>query len=71
MKTKIKSYVLDPHTITCLKTLEIYNLKKPLVIFSTAECTKFAPTMQNAMGDDEKIPDEMALKSFAKELLLN
>jgi threonine synthase len=56
-------YVMDPHTATCLKAHESLR-DKPLknVICSTAEWTKFAPTMLNAIKNDEiKYNDEVAL----------
>ncbi len=64
-----KGYVLDPHTATCLMAKKL--VKKPLVnvIASTAEWTKFAPTMLNAYkGDSKKYPDIEALKTLNEEL---
>ena len=63
-------YIMDPHTATCLKadeTLKTENLKN--VICSTAEWTKFAPTMLNALNqDDKKYSDLEALESISKAL---
>ena len=48
-------YLMDPHTATCIKA---YNdlREKPLktVIYSTAEWTKFSPTVLNALNQDSK-----------------
>ena len=48
-------YLMDPHTATCIKA---YNelKEKPLktVIYSTAEWTKFSPTVLNALNQDSK-----------------
>lgn len=66
-KSAKNGYILDPHTATCLKTKELTN--KPLinVIASTAEWTKFAPTMYNAIKDkQDKIDDEKALNLLQK-----
>ncbi|HIP02871.1 MAG TPA: threonine synthase [Campylobacterales bacterium] len=63
-------YVMDPHTATCFKAdekLKTKDLKN--VICSTAEWTKFAPTMLNAINqDDKKYSDLEALESISKAL---
>lgn len=68
-----EGYVMDPHTATCLKAYE--QLKtKPLacVLCSTAEWTKFAPTMYNAInGDTETYSDKVALEGFSRALHVN
>ncbi len=68
-----KGYVMDPHTATCIKAYD--KLKKKdlkMVLCSTAEWTKFAPTMLNAInGDDKKYSDLQALKTISKELNIN
>ncbi|MDR1007293.1 MAG: threonine synthase [Campylobacteraceae bacterium] len=63
-------YVLDPHTATCIKAYETIKQKNiPCVICSTAEWTKFAPTMLNALQNDkEKYSDKEALEKFSKSL---
>ena len=46
-----RGYLMDPHTATCLKawkTLREEDL--PTVIYSTAEWTKFSPTVAAALG---------------------
>lgn len=70
--TQIKKYIdnnylMDPHTATCLKAYE--NLKtKPLkaVMYSTAEWTKFSPTVLNAIKEDNvTYHDKEALEEIA------
>jgi threonine synthase len=67
-----EGYVLDPHTATCIKAYEEIKPKNiPCVICSTAEWTKFAPTMWNALqGDRKKYADKEALKNFSEKLSL-
>ena len=73
MKT-IKSYLedgylMDPHTATCIKAYETL-MEKDLknVIYSTAEWTKFSPTVLNALHEnDTKYADQEALKAIVKE----
>lgn len=65
-----KGYVLDPHTATCLKAYQTLKAK-PLtcVLCSTAEWTKFAPTMLNALRRDTlKYSDKEALEGIAQTL---
>jgi threonine synthase len=61
---------MDPHTATCLKAYE--NLKEkslPMVICSTAEWTKFAPTMLMAISENnEKKSDLEALQEISERL---
>ncbi|MFW2555292.1 threonine synthase [Aliarcobacter butzleri] len=62
-------YLMDPHTATCIKA---YNelKEKPLktVIYSTAEWTKFSPTVLNALNEnstqyaDKEALEEISLK---------
>ncbi|MDD5405722.1 MAG: threonine synthase [Sulfurovaceae bacterium] len=50
-----KGYIMDPHTATCIrayKTLREQNL--PTVVYSTAEWTKFSPTVSRALGHEVK-----------------
>ena len=60
-------YLMDPHTATCIKA---YNelKEKPLktVIYSTAEWTKFSPTVLNALNQDsQKYSDKEALEEIS------
>lgn len=65
-------YLMDPHTATCIKaydTLKTKDLKT--VIYSTAEWTKFSPTVLNAINqDDINYSDEIALKEISSKLNL-
>jgi threonine synthase len=65
-------YVLDPHTATCIKAYETIKPKDiPCVICSTAEWTKFAPTMWNALQNDrKKYSDREALENLSESLKL-
>ena len=62
-------YLMDPHTATCIKAYE--ELKKddtPMVACSTAEWTKFAPTIAKALNNDNnELDDFEALKIISKE----
>lgn len=62
-----QKYLMDPHTATCIKAYD--NLReKPLksVIYSTAEWTKFSPTVLNALNNDDKIySDKEALDQIS------
>jgi threonine synthase len=66
----MQGYVMDPHTATCLKAYEALAPKEsPCVICSTAEWTKFAPTMLNSLREDSvKYPDKEALEGISKSL---
>ncbi|QKF60041.1 threonine synthase [Aliarcobacter lanthieri] len=60
-------YLMDPHTATCIKA---YNelREKPLktVVYSTAEWTKFSPTVLNALKQDsKKYSDKDALEEIS------
>ena len=62
-------YLMDPHTATCIKA---YNdlREKPLktVIYSTAEWTKFSPTVLNALKQDsQKYSDKEALEEISSK----
>ena len=62
-------YLMDPHTATCIKA---YNdlREKPLktVIYSTAEWTKFSPTVLNALNENSiKYRDKEALDEISSK----
>jgi len=63
-----KGYLMDPHTATCFKAYDTCRTK-PLktVAYSTAEWTKFSPTIANALTGEEDTHDIDALKSIAHE----
>ncbi len=62
-------YLMDPHTATCLKAYE--NLKEKnlkTVIYSTAEWTKFSPTVLQALHENSiSYADKEALDTISKE----
>ncbi len=60
-------YLMDPHTATCFKATEVHATK-PLktIVYSTAEWTKFSPTIANALTGEVDAHDIDALKSIAK-----
>ncbi|MCW8931896.1 MAG: threonine synthase [Gammaproteobacteria bacterium] len=61
-------YLMDPHTATCFKAYDTCRDKKLTTIaYSTAEWTKFSPTIANALTGEEDTHDLDALKSIAKE----
>ena len=60
-------YLMDPHTATCFKSYETCaNNNLITVAYSTAEWTKFSPTIAKALGDTEIKEDKEALQSIAK-----
>ena len=64
---------MDPHTATCIKA---YNelKEKPLktVIYSTAEWTKFSPTVLNALNENStKYTDKEALEEISTKYNAN
>ena len=72
-KTYIKEafangYLMDPHTATCFKandTCAKIGIKS--IAYSTAEWTKFSPTIANALTGEVDAQDIVALQSIAKE----
>jgi len=60
-------YLMDPHTATCFKaydTCRSHPLKT--IVYSTAEWTKFSPTIANALTGEVDANDIDALKSIAE-----
>ncbi len=63
-----KGYLMDPHTATCFKAYEKLREEKiPTVVYSTAEWTKFSPTVAKALGI-EVDGDREALEVIHQEL---
>jgi len=59
-------YLLDPHTATCLKAHDSCRDKPlPGIVYSTAEWTKFSPTIAHALTGENDAHDIDALKSIA------
>ncbi len=51
----VKNYLMDPHTATCIKAYDdIKCSRRKTIICSTAEWTKFAPAVMNAISCDHK-----------------
>lgn len=68
-----QGYLMDPHTATCIKGYEELTPNKDLktVIYSTAEWTKFSPTVLNALNEDnKKYSDKEALEIISEKLNL-
>jgi threonine synthase len=63
---------MDPHTATCIKAYETLKDKDlKTVIYSTAEWTKFSPTVLNAINEDNNMyKDIEALEQISKKLNL-
>jgi len=65
------SYLMDPHTATCMKSYE--TCSKPsikTIAYSTAEWTKFSPVIANALTGEVDAQDIVALESISKEAKL-
>ncbi|SFV61322.1 Threonine synthase [hydrothermal vent metagenome] len=61
-----KGYIMDPHTATCMRAYDTLR-EKPLktVVYSTAEWTKFSPSVAKALGHTVQ-EDTEALKWVSK-----
>ena len=62
-------YLMEPHTATCIKAYEDLKEKNlKCVIYSTAEWTKFSPTVLNALNEDNiSYSDKEALDRISKD----
>jgi threonine synthase len=59
-------YLVDPHTATCFKTCCAPDFAGRVnIVYSTAEWTKFAPVIDQAISGGKKKPDREALASIA------
>ncbi|MCK9373212.1 MAG: threonine synthase [Sulfuricurvum sp.] len=60
-------YLMDPHTATCFKAYDCCATQ-PLktIVYSTAEWTKFSPTIANALTGETDIHDIDALKLISE-----
>ncbi|RXJ68871.1 threonine synthase [Halarcobacter ebronensis] len=63
------NYLMDPHTATCIKAYqELKEKDLKVVIYSTAEWTKFSPTVLQALHENSTpVPDKEALETISKE----
>jgi threonine synthase len=67
-----QGYLMDPHTATCLKTCRSAEFKDQVnIIYSTAEWTKFAPVVDNAINANTPDSDQAALESVAKSAAID
>ncbi len=63
-----QDYLMDPHTATCFKAYDTCRDKAlKTIAYSTAEWTKFSPTIANALTGEQGTSDEQALKAIARE----
>lgn len=62
-----EGYLMDPHTATCLKAYdELREKDLKTVMYSTAEWTKFSPTVLNALNqDNNNYADKEALEQIS------
>ena len=60
----LNGYIMDPHTATCMKASRLGGSKNK-IIYSTAEWTKFSPTLLTAVGG-KKTDDKTALIEISK-----
>jgi threonine synthase len=59
-------YLMDPHTATCFKAYDCCATKSiKTIVYSTAEWTKFSPTIANALTGEVDSRDIDALESIA------
>lgn len=61
-------YVIDPHTATCFQVQAQAGDQRPGVICATAEWTKFAPTLAEALLDEPGLDDATALERVVDTL---
>ena len=61
---KNSKILIDPHTATCFK---LFNENKIQIISSTAEWSKFTPSMMKALFQKECINEKEDIKRIAKE----
>lgn len=60
-------YLMDPHTAICFKTHDSCRDKAlPDIVYSTAEWTKFSPTIAHALTGEQDSHDIEALRSIAE-----
>ncbi|MEA1915508.1 MAG: threonine synthase [Campylobacterota bacterium] len=64
-----EGYMMDPHTATCLKSYDELKTKdRKMVIYSTAEWTKFSATVLNALNEDSTAyTDKVALQTIQEK----
>ena len=60
-----QGYLMDPHTATCFKSCEMTDDQTVNIVYSTAEWTKFAPTIDLAINANHSTGDLESLKSIS------
>ncbi len=67
-----EGYLMDPHTATCFKAYDTCR-NKPLktIAYSTAEWTKFSPTIAQAITGEQGGSDIDALKAISEKAGIN
>jgi len=66
-ETFAKGYLMDPHTATCLKAHRSCREQDlPDIVYSTAEWTKFSPTIAHALTGETDAHDNDALRSISE-----
>ncbi len=61
-------YLMDPHTATCFKAYDTRRDEKlKTIVYSTAEWTKFSPTIANALTGEAGSCDIDALKAISEK----
>lgn len=61
-------YLMDPHTATCLKAHQSCRAQTlPDIVYSTAEWTKFSPTIAHALTGEVDTHDIDALRSISQK----
>ena len=65
--TFANGYLMDPHTATCFKAYDTCREDKSLktIVYSTAEWTKFSPTIATALTGQQGSTDQEALNAIA------
>jgi threonine synthase len=68
LRTTFKGgYLMDPHTATCFKAQDTCRDQPlPSIVYSTAEWTKFSPTIAHALTGETDAHDIDALNSIAQ-----
>lgn len=60
-------YLMDPHTATCFKAYDsCVNKQLATIAYSTAEWTKFSPTIAKALANQDNLSDKEALELISK-----
>ena len=66
-----RGYLMDPHTATCFKSCEMVSDQRLNIVYSTAEWTKFAPTIDLAINGNHSTGDLESLKAIAERAAIS